>query len=78
MAANRVIGADGCIASTEAEEIEYDDAMARRQFRDHIEPEVAGGRKPMNQYDGVAGSAAPGRVVVNPLSGKVYEFTAHG
>jgi hypothetical protein len=78
MAANRVIRADRRIASTEAKEIEYDDAMTGRQFRDHIEPEVAGSRKPMNQYYWLAGSTAPGRVVVDPMSGEVYEFTAHG
>ena len=78
MAADRVIGADWRIASTKAKEIEDDDSMTRRQFRDHIEPEVAGSRKPVNQYYWLAGPAAPSRVVVDPMSGEVYEFTAHG
>ena len=78
MAADRVIGADWRIASTKAKEIEDDDSMTRRQFRDHIEPEVAGSRKPVNQYNWLAGPAAPSRVVVDPMSREVYEFTAHG
>ena len=65
------------IASPEAEQIEHDEAMARRHERDDIRPEMARGREPVYEHDRVAGAARAGGVVVDPCAVEIEELTAH-
>jgi hypothetical protein len=65
------------VAATESQKVEDNDAVTRRKQRDDIGPEVARGRKPVDEHHGYAATARPGGVVIDTRAGKVEEFTPH-
>src|SRR5262249_310569 len=51
------------ITSAVAEQVEHDDAMARRRERDDVAPEMTRRRKAVEKHDRIAGAARSGRIV---------------
>jgi hypothetical protein len=65
------------IASAVAKQVEHNDAVAGWYERDDVAPETAGRRKPVDEYDRIAGAARAGRVIVEAGTGQIEELTAH-
>jgi hypothetical protein len=67
----------GAIAASVSQEVEHDQSMPGRHQRDDTAPEMARCRKAVKEYNGYAGAARSGGVVVEPRAAKIEELTAH-
>lgn len=65
------------VAASVAEQVSDDEPMARRHERYDVAPQMAGGRKAVQEDDWFAGAPRAGGVVVDARAGEVEEFTAH-
>ena len=77
MASDAVISLERRVASSKSQQIDDDDSVACGQLRDDIEPEMAGCREAVYEYDGLAASPASSGVVIDPFARDIDEFTAH-
>jgi hypothetical protein len=67
----------GPIAAAVAEEVEDYEAVAGRNERDDIVPQMARRRKSVNKHGWYSGASRAGRIVVQPSAGEVEKLTAH-
>ena len=65
------------IAAPVAEQVEHDEAMPGGHERNDVVPQMARGRKSVDEHDRIAGAARSGGVVVEARAGEIEELTAH-
>ena len=77
MPVGRVVRGKGSVAPSEAEQVDDDHPMSRRQLCDNVEPEMAGRWKAVNQQHRLSRTASSSGVVVQALAVQIDEFAAH-
>jgi hypothetical protein len=75
--ANADIPAAREITSSEAEQIEDDNPVSRRDMGDDILPKVRRGGKPMEKENGIPVAARSSGVIVEPRAREIEKFSPH-